>query len=48
MYLLLNFAVEYAIRKFPETQAGLRLNGTHQVMTYACGVNLLGDNRYYK
>jgi hypothetical protein len=25
---------------------GLKLNGTHQLLAYADGVNLLGDSRY--
>jgi hypothetical protein len=37
--LLFNFASEYAIRK-----AGLKLNGTHQLLAHADDVNLLGDN----
>jgi hypothetical protein len=39
--LLFNFALEYAIRK---VQAGLKLHATHQLLVYANGVNLLGDN----
>jgi hypothetical protein len=42
--LLLNFALEYAIKKIQENQVGLKFNGTHQLLVYADGVNLLGDN----
>jgi hypothetical protein len=42
--LLFNFALEHAIRKVYESQVGLKLNGTHQLLAYADDVNLLGDN----
>jgi hypothetical protein len=42
--LLLNFVLGYAIRKVQETQVGMKLNGTHQLLLYTEDVNLLGDN----
>jgi Reverse transcriptase (RNA-dependent DNA polymerase). len=42
--LLLNFALEYNIRKVQETRLGLDVNGTHQVLAYADDVNLIGDD----
>jgi hypothetical protein len=41
--LFFNFALD-AIRKVQENKVGLKLNGTYQLLAYACSVNLLGDN----
>jgi hypothetical protein len=42
--MLLNFALEYAIRKVQENQVRLKINGIYKLLVYADDVNLLGDN----
>ena len=38
---LFNFTLEYVIRKVQETNLGLDMNGTHQVLAFADDVNLI-------
>jgi len=42
--MLFNFALEYAIRRGPVNQDGLKLSGTHQFLAYTDDINILGGS----
>jgi hypothetical protein len=44
--LLFNSALEYAIRRVPVIQDGLKLNVTHQLLLYVDDVNILGRSMH--
>jgi hypothetical protein len=41
---LFNFALQHAIRKIQIKEDDLKLNGTHQLLVYADGVNMSGGS----
>jgi hypothetical protein len=41
---MINFALDYAIRRVQVNQDGLQLNGTRQLLVYADDVNMLGGS----
>ena len=44
--LLFNFAMEYAIKRVQVNQDGLKISGTHQLLSYADDVNILGGSAH--
>jgi hypothetical protein len=42
--MLFNIALEYAIVKVKENQAGQKLDASYQLLDYADDVNILGDS----
>jgi sorting nexin-29 len=44
--LLFNFALAYAIREIRVIQGALKLNGSHQLLVYAGGVNIWGGSAH--
>jgi hypothetical protein len=44
--LLLNFVLEYAIRRVQVNQDGLQLNLTDQLLVYVDAVNILGGGTH--
>jgi hypothetical protein len=46
--LLVNFALEYTIRRIQVNQDGLKINGTRQLLDNADDVNILGGSIHIK
>jgi hypothetical protein len=43
--LLFNFALEYAFTRVQKNKKGLKLNETHQLLTYADDINIVRESR---
>jgi hypothetical protein len=42
--LLFNVSLEYVMNRVQDSQEGLKLNGTHQLLAYADDVRIVGEN----
>jgi hypothetical protein len=41
---LLNFSLDYAIKRVQVNQGGVKLNGAHKLLVYAVGVNIFSGS----
>ena len=44
--LLLNFSLDYSIKRVRVNQGGVKLNDAHQLLVYAVDVNIFGGSIY--